>query len=147
LNIAADTSFVLGNGVSVGNFEFDGLTRWYNLPENLSLAYNNNYLTFNFIGITQLQSKKVKYQYKLEGIDENWSAITNRTEAPYGNLPHGIYTFKVKAMNSEGVWCKDIACYVFTIRPPWWLTWWFKTLMVLSLLFVVYSYINGVSGN
>ena len=141
LNIAADTSFVLGNGVSVGNFEFDGLTRWYNLPENLSLAYNNNYLTFNFIGITQLQSKKVKYQYKLEGIDENWSAITNRTEAPYGNLPHGSYTFKVKAMNSEGVWCRDIA-YVFTIRPPWWLTWWFKTLMVLSLLFVVYSYIK-----
>jgi len=142
LNVAADTSFVLGNGVSVGNFEFDGLTRWYNLPENLSLAYNNNYLTFNFIGITQLQSKKVKYQYKLEGIDENWSAITNRTEAPYGNLPQGSYTFKVKAMNSEGVWCRDIACYVFTIRPPWWLTWWFKTLMVLSLLFVVYSYIK-----
>jgi ligand-binding sensor domain-containing protein len=55
-----DTTIILGNGVNVGGFEFNGLTRWYNLPENLSLAYNNNYITFNFIGITQNQPKKVK---------------------------------------------------------------------------------------
>ena len=125
-----DTNIVLGNGVSVGSFEFDGLSRWYNLPENLSLAYNNNYLTFNFIGITQKQPKKVKYQYKLEGIDENWSALTNRTEAPYGNLPQGTYTFKVKAMNSEGYWSEEFS-YSFTIRPPWWKTWWMYCLYAL----------------
>ena len=132
-----DSTLTLGNGVSVGNFEFDGITKWYGLPENLSLAYNNNYLTFNFIGITQKQSKKVKYQYKLEGIDENWSAITNRTEAPYGNLPHGTYIFKVKAMNSEGYWSEEFH-YTFTIRPPWWKTIWFRTLAVFSLLFTLY---------
>jgi len=120
-NIAKDTSFVLGNGVKVGNFEFNGITNWYGLPENLSLAYNNNYITFNFIGITTKSPQKVKYQYKLEGIDENWSALTNRTEAPYGNLPKGSYTFKVKAMNSEGCWSKEYN-YSFTIRPPWWKT-------------------------
>jgi ligand-binding sensor domain-containing protein/serine phosphatase RsbU (regulator of sigma subunit) len=130
-----DTSLILGNGVRVGNFKFDGLTTWYNLPENLSLAYNNNYLTFSFIGITQKQSKKVKYQYKLEGLDDNWSAITSRTEAPYGNLPHGNYTFKVKAMNSEGYWSSEYN-YSFTIRPPWWKTLWFR---VFELIFIVFS--------
>jgi len=125
-----DTTIILGNGVSVGDFEFDGLSRWYNLPENLSLAYNNNYLTFNFIGITMAQPKKVKYQYKLEGIDENWSAITNRTEAPYGNIPQGNYIFKVKAMNSEGYWSEEFS-YSFTIRPPWWKTWWMYCLYAL----------------
>ena len=138
-NIAADTSFTLGNGVSVGNFEFDGITKWYSLPENLSLAYNNNYITFNFIGITQKQSKKVKYQYKLEGIDENWSAITNRTEAPYGNLPQGTYSFKIKAMNSEGYWSNEFN-YTFTIRPPWWKTWWFRSLVIGCLLLVVWLF-------
>ena len=44
-----DSTLTLGNGVSVGNFEFDGITKWYSLPENLSLAYNNNYLTFNLL--------------------------------------------------------------------------------------------------
>jgi serine phosphatase RsbU (regulator of sigma subunit) len=134
-----DSTLTLGNGVSVGDFEFDGITKWYSLPENLSLAYNNNYLTFNFIGITQKQSKKIKYQYKLEGIDENWSAITNRTEAPYGNLPQGKYSFKVKAMNSEGYWSEEFN-YTFIIRPPWWETWWFRSLMGLVFVVSLFSF-------
>ncbi len=137
-----DSTITLGNGVSVGNFEFDGITKWYSLPENLSLAYNNNYLTFNFIGIKQKQSNKVKYQYKLEGIDENWSAITNRTEAPYGNLPQGKYSFKVKAMNSEGYWSNEFN-YTFAIRPPWWKTWWFRTFIALLAITSFWYYIKS----
>ena len=37
-------------------------------------------LRWHFIG--HLQSNKVKYRYKLEGLDEHWSAMTTRTEAP-----------------------------------------------------------------
>jgi len=121
-----DSTLVLRNGMQVSGYSFSDVSRWYNLPENLSLAYNNNYLTFNFIGITMSQPKRVKYKYKLEGMDENWSGLTSRNEATYGNLPHGTYTFMVKSMNSEGYWSKPFE-YTFTIRPPWWLTWWFKT--------------------
>ena len=128
-----DTSFLLGNGVRFRNFIFDSISPWYYLPVNLSLAWNNNYITFNYIGITLKRSKKVKYQYKLEGLDENWSALTTRTEAPYGNIPHGTYTFKVKAMNSEGYWSKEFT-YAFTIRPPWWETWWAYTIYALLFL-------------
>jgi ligand-binding sensor domain-containing protein/signal transduction histidine kinase len=134
-NTAKDTSLTLGNGVILSNFEFDSISRWYYLPENLSLAYNNNYLTFKYIGITQLHSDKVKYQYKLDGIDVNWSAISSRTEASYGNLPHGSYTFKVKAMNSEGYWSKECS-YCFTIRPPWWKT----------LFFMIGIWLMGIMG-
>ena len=137
-----DSTLTLGNGVAVSNFEFDGITKWYTLPENLSLAYNNNYLTFNFIGITMSQPKNVKYQYILEGNDENWSAITNKTSAPYGNLPHGTYTFNVKAMNSEGYWSKPFE-YKFTIRPPFWQTWWFRTLVGLLILSSIWYYIKS----
>ena len=139
---AKDTTLTLGNGVSVSNFNFDGLTKWYTLPDNLSLAYNNNYLTFNFIGITMNQPKKVKYQYILEGIDENWSAITNKTSAPYGNLPHGTYTFKVKAMNSEGYWSNPFE-YKFTIRPPFWQTWWFRSLIGLIIISSIWYFIKS----
>ena len=137
-----DSTLTLGNGVGISNFEFDGVTKWYSLPEHLSLAYNNNYLTFNFIGITMMQPKKVKYQYILEGLDENWSAITNKTSAPYGNLPHGNYTFKVKAMNSEGYWSKEFE-YKFTIRPPFWQTWWFKLLVGFLIIGTIWVYIKS----
>jgi len=141
-----DTSIALGNGVSFHDFHFDNTSRWYGLPEHLSLAYNNNYVTFQFVGITTQSPKKVKYQYKLEGLDENWSALTNRSEAQYSNLLHGQYTFKVKAMNGDGYWSKEFS-YSFTIRPPWWRTWWFTTLVALVAVGGVYGFIQYRSRN
>ncbi len=134
-----DTSFYLSNGIEVGDFEFNGITKWYGLPENLSLAYNNNNLTFNFIGITTKYPKKVKYQYMLAGMDKNWRAVTGKTSASYGNLPHGSYTFKVKAMNSEGFWSKEFT-YNFEIRPPWWLTWWFRTMYITISVLALFGF-------
>ncbi len=132
-----DSSFLLGNGIRVENFQFDGPSNWYNIPEHLSLAYKNNYITFDFIGITMSQPQNVKYQYKLEGMDENWSSLTTNTSAPYGNLPQGNYTFIVKAMNNEGYWSNEFK-YTFTIRPPWWKTWWFRILAITFLLVLIF---------
>jgi ligand-binding sensor domain-containing protein/signal transduction histidine kinase len=140
-----DSDFQLDNGVRVGNFKFDGISKWYNLPEHLSLSYNNNYLTFNFIGITMVQSKNVKYQYKLEGMDNNWSAVSNSNSAPYGNLPQGTYTFRVKAMNSEGYWSPE-SDYTFTIRPPLWKTIWaygFYLILFAATVFAAFRVIHN----
>jgi ligand-binding sensor domain-containing protein/serine phosphatase RsbU (regulator of sigma subunit) len=136
-----DTVFALSNGVKVSGFHFDSLSRWYDFPENLNLAHNDNYITFDFTGITMYSPKKVRYQYKLIGLDEDWNAITSRTEASYGNLPPDVYTFKVKAMNSGGIWSKEFS-YTFTIRPPWWQTWWFRILAVSILIGSVVFYIK-----
>jgi ligand-binding sensor domain-containing protein/class 3 adenylate cyclase len=133
-----DTSFVLGNGVSVQNFKFDEISNWYYIPEHLSLPYNNNYLTFSFIGITTKSPHQVKYRYKLEGLDENWSALTSINEATYGNLPPRNYIFKIRAMNGDGYWSKEFN-YSFTIRPPWWQTWWFRTLVGIAALLLFYG--------
>lgn len=133
-----DTTFLLGNGMKAGPFRFDSLSWWFSLPVQLSLAHRNNHITFNYIGITMHQPKKVRYQYILEGNDQNWSAITSHTEAPYGNLPHGKYVFKVKAMNSNGYWSNEFH-YPFTIRAPWWLTWWayMSYGIILSLIVLI----------
>ncbi len=118
-----DTSFMLRNGVKLADYQLDSVSKWYNAPQGLSLACNDNYLTFHFTGITLQSPGMVKYQHRLEGLEDKWSALTTQTEATYGNLPSGTYTFKVKAMNREGVWSKELR-YLFTIRPPWWRTWW-----------------------
>ena len=118
-----DSAIILNNGSRLEHFDFSGLTPWYNQPENLQLNYDNNYLSFQFIGITTYRPKEVRYQYFLEGLDKNWSNITDQPEATYNNLPHGKYTFKAKAVNSEGYWSKELN-YSFIILPPWWKTWW-----------------------
>jgi len=139
---AKDTSIILENGVTVADFNFDATSNWYYIPQNLSLKYDNNFLTFSFIGISQRHNKKMRYQYKLEGLDKSWSALTLSSDASYGNLSSGTYIFKIKAINAEGYWSKEFA-YQFTIRPPWWKTGWFRLILVvfiLTSLFVFYRW-------
>ncbi|WP_373496362.1 two-component regulator propeller domain-containing protein, partial [Aquiflexum sp.] len=137
-----DTSLMLGNGVLVHDIYFDSLSRWNGVPEHLSLPYDNNNITIQYVGISIQSPKKVKYQYKLEGLDQNWSSLTNRSEATYANLPHGKYIFKVKAMNGEGLWSNELS-YSFLVRPPWWHTWWAYSLygvLIICFLFGLRQY-------
>ena len=138
LDKKADTNVVMSNGMVVHDFHFDSISRWYGLPQQLSLAYNNNDLTFHFSGITIHSPGKVKYQVKLEGRDKSWSALTGRAEAQYGNLPHGKYIFKVKAMNGDGYWSEELH-YPFTLRPPWWNTWAAYTSFVIMFAGLIYA--------
>jgi len=118
-----DTTLILNNGAVIKNVNFSALSKWYYYPENLELAYNNNFISFDFIGIKINKSSRVKYKYMLEGFDKNWSSITSKSEATYTNLSHGNYTFKVQAVNSDGYWSNEFS-YSFIINPPWWFTWW-----------------------
>ena len=132
-----DTIFQLNNGVSFSGFKFDTLSRWYNLPRDLSLAYNNNYISFDFVVPTTNQPQNVKHRYQLEGFDKYMSSLTTQPTASYGNLSPGKYTFRVKGMDANGFW-SDECRYSFAIRPPWWKTWWFRTLAGIAFVLLVF---------
>jgi len=74
------------------------------------------------------------YQYKLEGLDDDWTPSTSKTEATYSSLPPGNYMFKVKAMNNDGLWNQEPVTFEFVISPPWYKTWWFYTICVITLI-------------
>ena len=105
-----------------------GLDSISGLPKNLVFPYNKNHITFDFIGVCITDPHKVKYQFKLEGIDKDWFPPTSKTEATYSSLPPGEYTFHLKAMNNDGLWNKKDVTYTFSILPPWYQTWRFRSL-------------------
>ncbi|PCH65074.1 MAG: hypothetical protein COC01_10430 [Bacteroidetes bacterium] len=109
------------------------------LSQNVILPYNLNHFTFDFVGISQKNSSKVTYQYKLEGMDDEWLPITKEATATYSNLLPGEYTFMVKSCNDAGVWSKNDASFSFVITPPFWKTWWFYFLSVVVTLGSIYS--------
>lgn len=113
-------SDTLGNGIALHHINFDSTSRWYNVPQNLKLPYDNNSISFSFIGIHMQSRNHIKYQYQLHGLENYWS-YTQNTEVSFSNLLPGDYSFIVKAMNQSGNWSKPIA-YKFTILPPWFRT-------------------------
>ncbi len=111
--------------------------------DTISLSYKENFVTFRYASLSYWETNRINYFYKLEGIDKEWVNAHDQRFATYTNLQGGTYIFKVKCENSDAVPCKEITTLVLIIRPPFWQTWWFKTIVVLLiglLLYALYNY-------
>jgi ligand-binding sensor domain-containing protein/serine phosphatase RsbU (regulator of sigma subunit) len=116
---------------------FDGITKFYPLPENLVLPFEQNALTFEFNAIETGRNFLVNYQYMLQGMDNTWSPITQKADATFNNLSEGDYTFLLKAESPWGVWSEPVR-FSFKVLPPWYRTWWAYGAYALLLAFSVW---------
>ena len=123
----------------------DSLVSGFALPIDLRLEPKENYLTFNFAGINTRNPNDVRYRFMLLGgegeLSENWSSPTKNNFATFSNLPSGEYTFKVQSTTTADYWGEHFTSYSFTIKTPYYATWWFRTLLalvVISTFYVIY---------
>lgn len=107
----------------INKVKFQNVHKFLNLPEKLELPYYLNHLTFNFNAIDWQGPQKMRYRYKLEGFDPNWSKLVYDNTADYRNIPFGEYVFKVEAIGGSHKRSKTFE-YPFVIYPPLWRTWW-----------------------
>tara|TARA_Y100001933_G_scaffold247486_1_gene280343 strand:+ start:12468 stop:15410 length:2943 start_codon:yes stop_codon:yes gene_type:complete len=108
-----------------------------NLPEEITLPYYDNHITFSFIGINYQSPKAVKYSFYLENLDEKWIPETDQTSVTYSNLPPGRYVFHLKARNSDNVWSEPITMQI-TVTPPFWKTIWFYFIVIVVGMYLIY---------
>ncbi|MFD2164241.1 two-component regulator propeller domain-containing protein [Paradesertivirga mongoliensis] len=101
--------------------------------DEINLSYKQNVFSFEFIAGNLSRTKENQYAYKLEGFDKDWNYVGTTRKASYTNIPPGEYTFIVKASNNDGVWNKKGRSIKIYIKPPFWMTWWFRILTVLTI--------------
>ncbi|MCP4437440.1 MAG: hypothetical protein GY810_00550 [Aureispira sp.] len=98
------------------------------------LEYDQNQITFQFKAKAYRHLNSLKYLYKLDHVDKDWVSTSYlNNEAKYPFLPTGQYTFRVKAINEDGI-SSPVTLYSFCINPPFWQTWWFYILVSGSLV-------------
>ena len=107
---------------------------------DIKLNSDQNNITIYFASDNYTFTELNQFRWKLEGIDKDWVTVRNRNFALYSGLPPDHYSFVVQSRNADGVWDDKGAALAFTIRPPWYLTWWFK-LLAIALAIGVISYI------
>ncbi|MCB0584577.1 MAG: histidine kinase, partial [Phaeodactylibacter sp.] len=110
---------------------------WHQLKDSLVLPYNQNHLEFEFLGINHPNPEKVSYQWRLLGQETEWSPPSPRNNVTYSNLAPGTYTFQARAYNEDGVPTPIPLEASFTIEPPFWETWWFRTTSIGSLALLI----------
>jgi ligand-binding sensor domain-containing protein/signal transduction histidine kinase len=107
--------------------------------QEVTLSYRDTVFSLEFAALHYADPLGNRYSYRLEGFDEGWVATgAARRFASYTNLDPGRYVFRVRASNKDGVWSEVPATLAITITPPFWKTWWFRTLAVLTLLGAAY---------
>lgn len=105
--------------------------------EKIILEYYQSSLVFEFAGIGFRDEKKIRYDFILEGFDKVWTTNTQRNYLTYTHLPPGKYSFKVFALNKEGLKSSSPAVFNFEILLPFWQRWWFIALSILFFVLVI----------
>ncbi len=117
------------------------------LPVNPRLAFDQNHLTFVFSGVSFASPASINYTYKLDGLDKEWSPLTNNDQVTYSSLAPGDYVFRVKSGYGEEVFRNEEQIFRFTIRPPFYKTTWFYLLCIAIAALLIYSYIKVQRAN
>lgn len=122
---------------------FKDVVPFYNYPKNLELPYDINHITFYYEGTYQgaLHPQRLKYEYYLEGVDEEWILGTKEEKVDYRNIPYGNYTFHLRSfINRENP--SEVFVYSFSIQPPWYHTWWARTVFVILSVLAILGFVK-----
>jgi len=110
------------------------------LTKEITLNYGQSVFTIEFSALNYISQQKNQYSYILENFEKNWNKASKTRRATYTNLDPGEYTFRVRASNNDGVWNMAGNSIKIIVTPPFWLTWWFKSLSVLAALSGIYFF-------
>ena len=100
---------------------------------------SQNQVEIQYVGLSFGTGEVIRYQYKLEGVDTDWSLPTEQRIINYANLAPHHYRFLVRAVSSGGAISRAPASVSFTILPPIWRRWWFEVLAAIAVAGIVYA--------
>ena len=99
-------------------------------PANVKIAYT---------ALSLSVPSRVRFRYKLEGIDSDWQEAGGRREVFYTRLAPGKYRFRVIACNNDGLWNEQGATLDFSIVPAWFQTIWFRALCIAAAMLMIWG--------
>jgi len=94
----------------------------------LSVAPGKRQIEFRFTGLSFVSPDRVRFRYKLDGLEKEYIAAGTRRSAQYSFLRPGDYKFHVTACNNDGVWNEQGAMLALSVLPHFYETWWFLSL-------------------
>jgi len=130
---------IMDQEVKVG--ENSVLTKPLNEMDEVVLSYLDKVISFEFAALHYAIPSKNRYAYKLEGFIDKWVFVdANNRVAKFTNLNPGSYVLKVLASNNDGIWSDTERSITIIITPPYWETWWFRIIMFILLLGVIFMF-------
>lgn len=114
--------------------------------KEITLQPFQNYFTIEYAALNYFQSSDNEYKYQLEGFNDEWVYAGHQKSVSFSNLNGGVYTFKVKGTNNDGVWNETPTILKIRVIPPFWKRTWFQGLLLVFLIgLALYIYYRRVT--
>lgn len=108
----------------------------------IMLAPGDQFFTLEFQLLDFAKDEVHRYAYKIEGVDKDWNYI-NENSIRISGLPYGKFTLHIKAQNREGAWSKSELTIPLIVLTPFYLQWWFITLLALLFAMAIYFIVRS----
>ena len=112
------------------------------LISGLVLPHKQYQITFNLAGISLRNPDNIRYKWKLKGYSDYWSEEFTQNDIQIQRLEDGDYTLQVIASKNGGEWTPEPVEYSFKIKKPFWRTWWFYLLSIITLSGLVIGFVR-----
>jgi len=112
-----------------------GVSRDFQAEDKPVLSHAEDSLLIQFSGLNYASDTSTLYRYRLLGSKSTWNETRERS-IHFEGLPGGHYVFEVVAAGPNGLWSPIPARFAFSVKPPWWLSWWFIAPCVLVAMLV-----------
>ncbi len=113
---------------------------WVSIQEPLKLSHTQRNIYVSVSAPTFIDEKQVRFSYLLEGSGKSeWSDTSSIADINLLNLGPGKYTLHIKAFFLSTGYPEQLTSISFTIKPPWWQTWWFRIALAVCLI-LLFSY-------
>jgi len=96
--------------------------------DEIRLGHDEHTLSFEFAALEFTDPSKNQFMYMLEGSGGTWEYLGTDRRVTFAHMKPGAYLLRVRASNNDGVWNTEGLALKFTIAPPYWQAFWFRSL-------------------
>lgn len=114
------------------------------LTKNIKLHHRLNNIGFVFNAYPFQIPNTSRFRYRMLGLQEQWIEAGKERSANYTKVPPGEYRFQVQTASDQMGFGPSSELKI-SIIPPFWMTIWFKVLVLLILaLSIIFIFINRI---
>jgi len=107
--------------------------------DSIIIEPSENHISFRFAALDYNSPKDNQYQYKLDGLDKDWTlSKSDNRNITYSNLSPGYYQFKLRGSNNNSIWNTQGKELSIHILPHYYQTWWFYGLLTTFVIFIIW---------
>ena len=141
LNVVFSRIDIENQRVDPNNSEF--IDKSISFTKQLTLPYKSRSIAIYFYADDLSRPDQIEYKYSLSGDDDVNEELGEVNLLRFSSLAPGNYLLRVFARQSGGEWSKNPAELSITVATPFWMTWWFYSMIIAIVSYVVYRVVRN----